>query len=311
MKFEATQPAPGNFGNAPWPDGRPPDSHWPLVPPAVDLRRVDVGVHGKQKEEFELLQRITYDARLGEREVTVTVPQADGRFTTDLTSVPRIFTWLVPKSGAHLPAALVHDGLVLDRGGPQTYETSDGLPVDRIDADRIFRDAMRDTGVGLIRRWVVWSAVTIASFVTGPRPPQRWPWWARLYFCLVILATLGSILYLGLAATLDLGDEEWRWVWNLPWMAGPLWLEVLGGLAGAVVIPAALSVAWLRYWRAGAIAGVALATLVHVTLAVLLVAAAYQFAEWVTDGPRRARFVIGVTFLLAFAVFVWRLAACW
>ena len=56
-------------------------------------------------------------------------------FTTDLASVPMLFTWLVPKSGAHLPAALLHDGLV---GGaahdPASYVSTEGHVVARDEA---------------------------------------------------------------------------------------------------------------------------------------------------------------------------------
>ena len=290
-----THAVPGNFTNGDWPDG-PPDSHWPDQAPAVLLRRVLVTRPGwgreRRREEFELLRPIRYAARIGRRDVTVTVPQPDGRFTTDLTSVPTWFTWLVPKSGEHLPAALVHDGLVPDRGGPRTYVTSDGLPVDRIDADQVFRDAMRDTHVGVIRRWLVWAAVTTASLATRPR--AVWPWAHRLYYWAVLLVTFGVIAYLGTAATLDLVDREvaWlpgAWMGDLPWMPeGPWWQEATQGLAGAVVVPLGLAVLWGRWYRAGAIAGVALATLFHVTIAVGMVAAAYQLAELVANRPRLA-----------------------
>lgn len=302
MELRASTPNPLNFANPPWPGGVEPPAHHEPVAPAVDLRRVLV----EGREEFELRQRISYAARIGGRSVTVTVPPPDGRFTTDLTSVPRWFTWLVPKSGTHLPAALIHDGLVAG-DGPQTYETSDGLPIDRIDADRVFRDAMRDTHVGLVRRWVVWAAVTIASLVVGPRPVERWPWGTRAYYWLVIAVTLVAILYLGACATADLFDASVAALWNLPWMHGPLVAETVGGLAGAVVVPVVLAVAWGRWWRAGAIAGAALATLVHVTLAVALVALAYQAAEWLLHSPRWAPVLIVAGPVLAAMLFGWRL----
>lgn len=301
MDLRATTPRPQNFRNAPWPDDTEPPSHLRPVPPAVDLRRVQVG----EREEFELRTRISYDAHIGERAVTVVVPQADGRFTTDLTSVPRWFTWLVPKSGAHLPAALIHDGLVGD-GDPQTYETSDGEPVDRIDADRVFRDAMRDTHVGVVRRWLVWSAVTLTSLVLGPRPVTRWPRWWVWYHRAIALLLLLVILYLGAGATAELVDQDVRGLPDLPWMVeGRWWLELATGLSGAVVVPVALSALWGRYWPAAAIAGVALASLVHATIVVGLVAGGYQLAEAVTNGRRRAPWVVAAALLGALAVFGW------
>lgn len=312
MKLDdlGTRPQPDNFSTGEWPDG-PPDSHWPDQAPAVHLRRVLVTRHrwGREsrREEFELLRPIRYRARIGERFVEVTVPQPDGRFTTDLTSVPTWFTWLVPKSGAHLPAALIHDGLVPERGGPRTYTTSDGEPVDRIDADRVFRDAMRDTHVGMIRRWLVWTAVTTASLAVGPR--AAWPWWCRLYYWAVLALTLGGIVYLGTAATLDLADGllpglPGPWMGALPWMdEGPWWAEAAQGLSAAVVIPLGTAVLWGRYFPAGAIAGVALATLAHVTLAVGMVALGYQVAELVARRPRIAAPALAVVLAGAFVVF--------
>ena len=86
------------------------------------------------------------------------VPNPAKPFDTDLASVPQIFTWLVPRSGVHLPAAILHDGLV-----PPSAKTYVGPAVTRQQADRIFRDAMRDLGTGWIQRWLIWTAVTFAT----------------------------------------------------------------------------------------------------------------------------------------------------
>jgi hypothetical protein len=78
--------------------GIPPD---PDASPRIVLERhTDNGL-----ELFSLERRIAYrDRHVGE----LLVPARVG-FRTDLTSTPAIFTWLVPKTGAHLPAALLHD----------------------------------------------------------------------------------------------------------------------------------------------------------------------------------------------------------
>lgn len=273
-----TVPDPGNFSDVPWPGGPPPPHH-ETGEPAVVLRRVRVeeqaGWGGaRPHEEFELLRRVRYhDEHSG---LTVTVPATPG-FTSDLASVPRWLTWLVPRSGTHLPAVLVHDGLV---GEPQ-YETDPpGVRIDRVEADRIMRDAMRDTHVGRIRRWLVWAAVTAVSLVVGAR--VEWRWWHRTWSLLAVLGTLAVLLYLGTAATADLLDRQVVGLWDLPWMHGPFASELLGGAAGAVVVPLLLALAWGRYYRAGAIGGVALATLLHVTAAVAVVALAYQALERAT-----------------------------
>ena len=62
------------------------------------------------------------------------MPANLAHFRTDLTSVPAWFTWLVPRTGVHLPAALIHDGLILSPGEPQTYIASQ--VIERETADR-------------------------------------------------------------------------------------------------------------------------------------------------------------------------------
>jgi hypothetical protein len=95
-------------------------------------------------ELFRLHRTVTYTTTRDDDSVLVyTVPPpTDPDFVTDLTSVPQLLTWLVPKSGKHLPAALVHDGLV------------DETSIDRFEADQLFRDGMGDLDVGFIRRWI-------------------------------------------------------------------------------------------------------------------------------------------------------------
>src|SRR4051812_49734978 len=93
--------------------GLPPGGPHADRPPRIELERLDE--HGV--ETFALGRRLGYaDRHLGE----LLVPADLATFRTDLTSVPALFTWLVPKTGAHLPAALLHDGLVCDPADP-TY----------------------------------------------------------------------------------------------------------------------------------------------------------------------------------------------
>ena len=122
------------------------------------------------EEVFALLRRVGYaDRHLGQ----LLVPADPATFTTDLTSVPSVLTWLVPRSGRHLPAALVHDALVADPAEPgetgvASYVSERGVAVDRVEADRVFRDAMADTGTGVVRRWLAWSAVTLVTLWVAP-----------------------------------------------------------------------------------------------------------------------------------------------
>lgn len=247
--------------------GEPPD---PAVDPRIVLER-----HAEDSVElFELRRRLAYlDRHVGE----LLVP-ADAGFRTDLTSVPALFTWLVPKTGAHLPAALLHDALVAGRGDPASYVSTDGREVDRVEADRIFRDAMADTGTGVIRRWIVWSAVTVATIFVGRG--VRWSRPKHWSYRIAAAVTIATIVYLGYSATADLFDRSWFLAIDVPWMGDREFVvELVSGLAGAVVVPLALSLLWGRLRMAGAIAGVLLAVLLHVTLGLAVIATTYLGLE--------------------------------
>ena len=250
-------------------------------------------------ETFALERRLAYlDRHLGE----LLVP-ADLGFRTDLTSVPALFTWLVPKTGAHLPAALLHDALVAGRDDPASYVSTQGHEVDRVEADRIFRDAMADTGTGVIRRWIVWAAVTVATIFVGREVP-----WSRARhwsYRLAAATTILAILYIGYSATSDLVDRSWVGAVDLPWMGErPWWVEVVGGLAGAVVIPLALSLLWGRLRMAGAIAGVMLAVLLHVTVGLALIGSTYLALERLARrSPTAARVLAGVVVVASLVTF--------
>jgi hypothetical protein len=247
--------------------GEPPD-------PGADMRIVLERHAEEGVETFTLERRLAYlDRHLGE----LLVP-ADPDFRTDLTSVPALFTWLVPKTGAHLPAALLHDTLVSGRDDPTSYVSTDGHDIDRVTADRIFRDAMADTGTGVIRRWIVWTAVTVATIFVG----REVPWTPARHWSYRIAAgvTIVTILYLGYSSTGDLVDQSWPAAVGVPWMGDrPWWAEVAGGLSGAIVVPLALSLLWGRLRMAGAIAGVMLAVLLHVTVGLAVIGATYLALE--------------------------------
>lgn len=273
-------------GQLPYGDdpGAAPD---PDADPRIVLERhTDDGL-----ERFSLERRLAYlDRHLGE----ILVP-ADAGFRTDLTSVPALFTWLVPKTGAHLPAALLHDALVGGRD-ETSYVATEGHVIDRVEADRVFRDAMADTGTGVVRRWIVWTAVTVATIFVGREVP--WTRRERLARRVAAVTTIGVVLVVGALATADLLDL--RGAPALPWMGDrPLVVELLGGLAGAVVIPLALSLLWGRFRIAGAIAGVMLAVLVHVTVALATISVAYLALERLARRSPAAAWGLALVVVLA------------
>lgn len=269
----------------------PPD---PAAEPQIVLRRVAEGGH----EQFAMQRRIAYrDRHLGE----LLVPRVTKTFRSDLTSVPALFTWLVPKTGLHLPATLLHDGLI-HPPGDLTYVSTEGHVILRSEADRVLRDAMADAGTALIRRWLVWSAVTTATMLSGAG--TGWSRARALRSRITAGLTLLVIAVLGVLATLDLFDVDGAP--ELPWMGDRGWfVELVGGLAGAVVIPLLLGLTWGTFRRAGAIVGVTLAVLLHVTAALVVLTLLYRTLEWLTArAPRLVLVLTGIGIAVALAVFL-------
>jgi len=256
--------------------GLPATDTTPEVPPDRDAepRIVIERLTEAGAEIWQLDRRIAYaDREYGE----LLVPADLTAFRTDLASVPAVFTWLVPKTGAHLPAALVHDGLVKGPGSPG-YLSTEGHAILRADADRVLRDAMADTGTGVVRRWLVWSAVTAWTMIegTGTGWSTLLGWRYRLAAVLTILA----VLYLGYCATFDLFDLAAPLTIPIPWMGDrPWWAELLGGFAGAVAVPLALGLTWGRFRKAGVVAAIVLAMLIHVTIGIVLISLGYTVLE--------------------------------
>lgn len=286
---------PGRFydGGVDVPAGQPEVPPKPNADPRIELKRVTQG----GREYFAMQRRMAYrDRHLGE----LLVPRETGTFQSDLTSVPALFTWLVPKTGEHLPAALLHDGLVSLKGPPE-YTSAAGLEVKRAEADRVLRDAMADAGTALIRRWLIWSAVAMVTMLSGKK--TDWPKWLEWRYRLVAALTVLGILVLGIWASIDLFDVEISWLPSLPWMGDRPWLvELVGGLSGSVVIPVVASLSWGHFWKAGAVVGVSLAVLFHVTVALLFITALYQVLERFTKKmPTAAGMLAGVGMLAALA----------
>lgn len=271
----------------------PPD---PSAPPRIVLERTPE----RPPDEFRLLRRIGYrDRELGE----LLVPADPATFVTDLTTVPSVFGWLVPRTGVHLPATLLHDGLVHAEGAPD-YVSTEGHVIDREQANRVLRDALADSGTALVRRWLMWSAVTVATMVGGRG--TRWTAGERLRWRVTALATIVLVAGLGVLATLDWFDVELAGVPGVPWMgAQSWWVELATGAAGAVVIPFVVGLAWGRFRLAGVVLGVALALLLHVTAAVAALTGLYRAAEWLVSRlPWVALVSAGVVLVASVAVFV-------
>lgn len=88
-----------------------------------------------------LLETFAYQVRDGD---VIVVPAG---FVTDFASIPRLFWRLEPPLGRAGKAAVIHDWLYSNK--LRTRE----------EADKIFRQAMGDLGVPVIKRRLMWAAV--------------------------------------------------------------------------------------------------------------------------------------------------------
>jgi len=129
----------------------------------VDVRQVS-------DQGWETLRTLTYHATTEDFEI----PVHEG---TDFASVPRIFVWFIPRYGRYTKAAILHDHLC-SRVVPVGH-------ISRIDADGIFRQAMRELGVPFLRRWIMWAAVRLGALAN---PAGRKRWWAEAWRVALIAA---------------------------------------------------------------------------------------------------------------------------
>jgi hypothetical protein len=163
---------------------------------------------------------------------------------------------------------------------------------------------MADAGTALIRRWLVWSAVATVTMLSGAG--TGWSRGRALYYRAIAAVTVLVIALLGVCTTLDLFDVHAVAVPELPWMGDRSWyVELVGGLAGAVVVPLLLSLLWGPFRIAGAVVGVTLAVLLHVTVALVALTLAYRLLEWLTaKAPTVVLALVGVVTAVALVVFV-------
>ena len=129
----------------------------------VDVRQID-------DQDWKVLRALTYHASTDDFEVPV------GEHT-DFASVPREFVWFIPRYGRYTKAAILHD-----------YLCSVCVPagrVSRIEADGIFRQAMRQLGVPFLRRWIMWAAVRLGALTNSA---GREKWWTEAWRVALIAA---------------------------------------------------------------------------------------------------------------------------
>ena len=137
----------------------------PFEPGSLTVRRVDAS-------RWALVEALVY---LGRRDRFV-VPAG---FRTDFATVPRPVTWLVPRFGAYTLAAILHDWLITE--GLRT-----GVVTSR-EADGIFRRVMRESGVPVLRRWLMWTGVRWGA-LTNERRRAGWAFSAPGVLAISVLA---------------------------------------------------------------------------------------------------------------------------
>lgn len=167
---------------------------------------------------------------------------------TDLASVPFFLQWLVLSYGKHTMAAIVHD----------QFWDDDKTPAELRQANTAFRHAMWESEVPFLRRWFMWTAVTLAMMT------RTWPGRARVAIWVLGLVKASAALL----ATRDI---------VLSWSV-PAWVALGSGVVAAL---AAL------FWAAGssAIAGICKKVLIGLTglLGVLALFSLVGHVDWVAD----------------------------
>lgn len=206
------------------------ESHWSFDGPTAPFYDGSGGQPARfvlaqvDDDRFRVLEPLLYD----DGEVRVRVPRND-TVSTDLASIPFFMAWFVPVNGRHTPAALVHDSLLEElrdqqRDGLVTAAAAARL---RSEADSVFMRAMIASEVPLLRRGLMYAAVTLAT---------RWAG--------TIAARIGAALWVALSL---LGSVAL--VWGI---ATGEWVTA----AVAMLAPLPASLLWgLRRWRPAVLAG--------------------------------------------------------
>jgi hypothetical protein len=199
------------------------------------------------------------------------VPKDVERNSTDFASIPFFLTWLVPKDGTHTPAAILHDVFIGGRVDVD-YETSDGEQVTDRHADYLFREAMRNSGVAWLRRWMMWSGVALRTstvkVVKDPasvrdRTTRRWLRIIPIAVVVALVVLLACVMALDVPDIID-SNTAFDRIFGLDWLAWfdvfgnrAWWQEILLGLATVATCSATTGLAFFAILRSvqGLVAG--------------------------------------------------------
>ena len=167
---------------------------------------------------------------------------------TDLASVPFFLQWLVLSYGRHTMAALVHD----------VYWDNTKTQAQLRQANTAFRHAMWESDVPYVRRWFMWTAVTLGMLTKSGSGKLRVALW---------------VLALVTAAAAPLAAHDVVLSWNVP-----AWVALAAGIMAAGAASA---------WALGskAIAGISRKVVFGLTglLAIVALISLVGHVGWVAD----------------------------
>ncbi|WP_353807512.1 DUF1353 domain-containing protein [Agromyces sp. SYSU T00194] len=152
---------------------------------------------------------------------------------TDLASVPPFLWSFIASYGRQSAPAIVHDAQ--SRAADRLGSRAATLAQRRID-DRVFRTALREQGVPLLRAWLMWSWVSADRTIRYARPPVG---------VLLVLQTLVGAGLVIAATVLAFVQPLWLLlalvpaVLALPWGAERrlmVWLPYSGAAFGPLVL---------------------------------------------------------------------------
>ena len=179
---------------------------------------------------------------------------------SDFASVPRFLTWLIPRYGQHTMAALLHDHLQHHLVTERDPRPDDPERVTSEQADTIFREALSSSRVPFLRRWVMWTAVSLRTIVkSGVAGVVAVLLWTLVF---VVLGIAWPTLFLIASASPTLG-------WPLPVLLA----------AATFLLPVVLCWLWWRWWRVGLISGLTLAVITLPCVLAILAAGFYFGVE--------------------------------
>lgn len=110
-----------------------------------------------KRGEWKLESSLVYETNSG------FLISVNSGFITDLASIPRPLRILFIVNGDHREAAVLHDWLYANKGKITNDRTGKKTTLNRLNADKLFLEAMSKTGVSFFRRWAMYLGVRLGG----------------------------------------------------------------------------------------------------------------------------------------------------